>query len=395
VPGSVITPLATLTNPFPNGLLFPAGSSAGLATFEGQAITFLAPKMQNPYSIRWDLDIQQTLNKDTMLEVAYVGNHSVHLPVPQTQLNAIPDQYLSTLPIRDTAVNSALSATTPNPFAGLTTPLNTATTTVAQLLAPYPEFPVGTTSSGWSASTGVIEENETIGQSFFEALNVRLERRLAAGLLLTGNYMFSRLIEEDTWLNPGQMEKRISPFDHTHHFVLAGSYELPFGRGRHFAFSQRWEDLVAGGWVVNGIYTYETGAPIVWSNGSTNTPGDYVFYGGPGALVVDPNQTNGTAFNTALFATNSTQTFAYHLRTFSTTFPNLRADGIDDLDASILKQFNITEKAYLQLRLEAFNLMNHPEFTAPNVTATNGSFGLVTTQLNRSRALQLGARFVF
>jgi hypothetical protein len=395
VPGSVVTPLATLANPFPSGLLQPAGATAGLATFEGQAVTFLAPQMQNPYSIRWDLDIQQTLPKNMMLEVAYVGNHGVHLPVPQTQLNAIPDQYLSTQPLRDATVNSALSASTTNPFSGLNTPLNTATTTVAQLLAPYPEFPVGTTSGGWSATTGVIEQNATIGESFFHALNVRLEKRLSGGLLFTGNYMFSRLIEKDTWLNPGELEKRISPFDHTHHFVFATSYELPFGRGRRFNLGPRWADLVAGGWALNGIYTFETGAPIVWSNGSTSTPGDYVFYGGPGALTVDPRNANSAAFNTALFATNSTQTFAYHIRTFSTTFPNLRADGTNQFDMSLLKSFHVNEATYLQLRLEAFNVMNHPAFAAPNVTATNGSFGLITTQLNRSRALQLGARFVF
>lgn len=395
VPGSVVTPLATLSNPFPNGLLMPAGTANGLATFEGQAVSFLAPQGQNPYSIRWDLDIQQSLPRNMMVEVAYVGNHGVHLPIPQTQLNAIPNQYLSTLGVRDTAVNTALTASTPNPFAGLATPLNTANTTVAQLLAPFPAFPVGTASTGWSGGTGVIEQNATFGESYFQALNLRLEKRLSGGLLFTANYMFSKLIEKDTWLNPGELETRISPFDHTQHFVMAASYELPIGRGRRLNLAPRWADVVAGGWAVNGIYTYETGAPIVWSNGSTNSPGDYVYFGGPGALTINPSDTNGPAFNTALFATNSSQTFAYHLRTFSTTFPNLRADGVNQLDTSILKRLNVTETAYFQLRLEAFNVLNHPSFTAPNVTATNGSFGLITTQLNRSRALQLGVRFVF
>jgi hypothetical protein len=395
VPGTVVTPLATLANPFPSGLLTPVGTSAGLATFEGQTISFLAPQMQNPYSIRWDLDIQQTLARNLMLEVAYVGNHSVHIPVPQTQLNAIPDQYLSTLAVRDATVNSALSASTANPFSGLNTPLNTAKTTVGQLLVPYPEFPAGTSSSGWSGSSGIIEENATIGQSFFDALDVSLQKRASGGLLFTGNYMYSKLIEEDTWLNPGELERRISPFDHTQHFVFATTYQLPFGTGRRFTFATRLEDAFFGGWALNGIYTYETGAPIVWSNGSTSTPGDYVFFGGPGALTVNPSQTTGTAFNTALFETNSSDTFAYHLRTFSTTFSNLRADGINDVDASLLKQFNVTEHAYLQLRLEAFNLFNHPEFNAPNVQATSGTFGEITSQLNRTRALQIGARIVF
>ena len=79
-------------------------------------------------------------------------------------------------------------------------------------------------------------------------------------------------------------------------------------------------------------------------------------------------------------------------------FDDRRASPILDprqLDTSLLKQFNITETTYFQLRIEALNVLNHPSFTAPNVVATNGSFGLITTQLNRSRALQLGVRFGF
>ena len=110
---------------------------------------------------------------------------------------------------------------------------------------------------------------------------------------------------------------------------------------------------------------------------------------------VNARETNTTAFNPGLFVTNSAQTFAYHIRTFSTTFPNVRADGINQLDLSMLKRFNINEKTYFQLRAEAFNLMNHAAFSAPNVAATNASFGLITAQANRSRQLQFGVRFVF
>ena len=128
---------------------------------------------------------------------------------------------------------------------------------------------------------------------------------------------------------------------------------------------------------------------------STTNPGDYVYFGGPGALKVDSRNTNSVAFDTSLFATNATQTFAYHVRTFSTTFPNIRQDGINQLDASMLKKINFSEKAYFQFRFEAFNLFNHAAFGPPNVAATNPSFGLITTQANRSRQIQLGGRLVF
>ncbi len=163
-----VSPAATLSNPFPNGILQPTGSALGLATFNGQAVSFLNPKMSNPYSLRWDLAVQHTFRKNTLLEVAYVGNHSVHIPINLTQLNGIPRQFMSTLPTRDAAAISTLTGTVTNPFAGLlpnSTNQNGATTALANLLAPYPQFPVGDSTTGWSGSGGVLEQLSDQGRS--------------------------------------------------------------------------------------------------------------------------------------------------------------------------------------------------------------------------------------
>ena len=79
-----LTPATTLSNPFPNGIQRPVGNSLGLATFEGQAITFINPEQKSPYSQRWNVGVQHALTSDTLLEVDYIGNHAVHLPVPYT-----------------------------------------------------------------------------------------------------------------------------------------------------------------------------------------------------------------------------------------------------------------------------------------------------------------------
>ncbi len=393
VPTNFLTPVTTLANPFPSGILQPVGSSQGLATFNGQTVQFLNPQAQNPYSLRWNIGLQHSFGKNLLLEVVYMGNHAVHLPIATTQLNVIPRQDLSTLPVRDQALISSLTSTVPNPFAGLLpgTNLNGATTTVAQLLARYPEYPVG---SG-SGSTGVIEQNANGGSSYFNSLNVRVEKRLSRGLSLIGTYIYSKLMEEDDWLNDTdlQPEKRVSPFDHPHHFVVGASYELPIGNGRAVNLHRGWMNSAFGGWLINGIYTFQTGAPLLWVNGSTTSPGDYVYFGGP--LSLQNRQTNTAAFNTSLFDTRAADQFQYHIRTFSTTFGDLRQDGINNLDVSLLKRFDITEKTYFQLRFEAFNVVNHPTFAAPNTTATNASFGLITAQANLPRQIQLGARFVF
>lgn len=227
------------------------------------------------------------------------------------------------------------------------------------------------------------------------------------GLSAIANYGWSRLTEQDTWLNDSdlQLERRISPFDHPQRIVMAVTYDLPVGRGRALNVHSRTLDAIVGGWHVNSVYIYQIGAPLNWDNGSTTSPGDYVFYGGPGSLPASLNnqQANTTtagvalpAFSTSLFATSSANVFAYHIRTFSTTFPNVRQDAINEWDPSILKRFSFTDRSYLQLRFEFFNVLNHPNFAAPaSLSATSSAFGVITAAANRPRTIQLGARFVF
>ena len=390
-PSNFLSPAATLSNPFPNGIQKPVGSALGLATFAGQTVQFIDPHAQDPYSLRWNLDVQHSVTPNTMVEVAYVGSHGVHLPMYVTQLNGIPRQYLSTLPVRDQAAINTLTASVANPFAGLATAQNTSSATTAQLLARFPEFPVGT----GSGSAGVIEWDNTMGQSYYQSFNARIQRRFSGGLTLVGNYVFSKSIERITWLNDTDAapEKRISPFDHPHRVVIAAVYEIPIGKGKRVNVQSRWLDMLVGGFGINSIYTYQTGQPIPWVNGSTNTPGDYVYLGGP--IVLNNREANATAFNTSAFDTKSADQYQYHIRTFSTMFPNLRQDGINEWSPSVTKRIAFTEKTSLQLRCEAYNVLNHAAFAAPNTIAANSAFGTITTQANRPRTLQLGARFVF
>jgi hypothetical protein len=383
---SFLSPANTLSDPYPAGFVPATGSALGASTFLGQTVSFITPDARDPYSIRWNFGVQHQLGANLMAEVDYVANHTERLPVAVTQLNGIPRQYLSTLPVRDQAVINQLSATTPNPFAGLLpgTSLNGSTITVAQLLAHFPQFPVGINSTG----TGVLEQNANVGSSDFDSVSARIQKRLSQGLSLTGVYTWSRLMESDSYLNDSDttLERRISPFDHTNHFVVGASYELPFGQGRAVPLSSTWARLAFEGWRVNGIYTYQTGGPIFWST-------DMVYNGDP--IALNPRQTNGPAFNTSAFATASNAQFADHIRTFPSTFSDLRADAINNLDASILKNFNTGGGSYLQFRFEIFNAMNHTTFAAPNVTPTSASFGLISAQANLPRSVQLGLRFVF
>jgi hypothetical protein len=406
----------TLSNPFPSGFLPPAGSSQGASTFLGQSVSFLAPSQHDPYSERWDLTVQRSLAKNSMLEVIYVGNHAVHLPIEQQNLNAVPRQYLSTNPWENVDMKSAYGTSVPNPFENTlpsvngvanSTSVNTSSTvSFSSLIVPFPQFGTNT----------VYIQNQTRGQSWFNSGIVHFEQRAAHGLTATANYSFSKLIEQDTFLNDedSMPTRRISPFDHVHHFTAGATYNLPFGQGTAFAFggSRLWNEI-AGGWVLNGIYQFQTGAPIEFSADIPLQPGANLRQISNHPRNTSPVGSGTPALSTNLFVTgNSTKCstnpcdgssfingqYFDHLRTLPQTLSWVRQDGYNNLDASILKNFHFTENAYLQLRFETFNTLNHPIFSAPAVSsATSSSFGYITSTTSNSepRQIQLGGRIVF
>ena len=403
-------PTNTLSNPFPNGFAQPAGSSQGASTFLGQAISFLAPVEHDPYSERYDLGVQHSLTNSTLLELLYVGNHSLHLPVASQNLNATDVQYLTTAPYRDQGLATAYGKTVTNPFAGLLPnggSANSATTAYSNLIVPYPQF----------GSSAVTEQNQTIGQSYFNSAIIHVEQRARHGLTLTANYSFSKLIEADTFLNDEDttVNRRISPFDHTHHFTVGGTYDLPFGKGKAFDFGgSRLANEIFGGFVVNSIYQFQTGPPVEFSADIPLAPGATLASITNAPRDTSPTGSGKPALNTAAFVTGNSTTctttatcngttfingqYTFHYRTLPQTISTVRGDGFNNLDASILKNFAFTEKTYLQLRFETFNTLNHPVFATPNVSsATASNFGYITAVAANSqpRQVQLGARIVF
>ena len=409
-----LTPAGSLSNPFPNGFTQPVGSSLGASTFLGQTISFLAPNQHDPYSERYNLGVQREVTSSTLVEFLYVGNHSLHLPIATQNLNAVERQYLSTNPYRDQGLGAALGATVPNPFANLLpgSTFNGSTTALSNLTVPYPQF----------GNTAVDIENQTIGQSYFNSAIAHLEQRTKHGLTLTANFSYSRLIEADTFLNDEDTVpvRRISPFDHTYHFTTGGTYELPFGRNKMFNFGgSHLMDELLGGFVLNAIYQFQTGPPIFFSADIPLQPGATIASITNQTRNTSPvpatGQTGTPALNTAAFVTGNASAcptaptlcdgtqfingqYTFHYRSLPQTISSVRSDGFNNLDASLLKNFHFTEGAYVQLRFETFNTLNHPVFAAPNVSsATASNFGYITAVAANSqpRQIQLGARIVF
>lgn len=372
-----LTPAASLSNPFPGGYTQPTGSSLGGSTYQGRSMTYINQQLHNPYSSRYALSIQQELSKNLVLQLSYLGSQAVKQMVSNVSLNPIPAQYLATGQVRNNTVIKNLSASVANPFAGLLpgTTLNGATTTRAQLLTPYPQY------------TGLSVLDLTNGTSNYNALNASLTYRLAAGLSGFVHYTWSRTIDQNTKLNDvdTKYEKRISPNDYPQHLVIAGTYRLPYGALSARGFASHAVHSVLGGWVVSGIYTLQSGAPLQWGN--------LIYSGGP--LKLNPRETVRPAFDTSQFNTVASQQLANNIRTFPTTNSQWRQDGINNLDMALAKQFRFAERYLFELRADAFNLPNHPTFSTPNLTPTSSSFGLITSVYNTPRILQVSGHIRF
>jgi hypothetical protein len=372
--------IGTLPNPFPNGLLEPVGSSLGLMTNVGQGVSFpYYGDVKNPVNHRWSLGFQRELPANLLVELTYVGARGLNLPVTR-DLNPVPAQYFSTSPVRDDATNNRLTQQVPNPFAGLLpgTGLNGANVARSQLLRPYPQF------------TG-ISAIETNGSSDFNALQARVERRMANGFTVQVAYSWQRTMIETGYLNPSdtQLERVISQFDREHTFVSSGLAELPFGRNRRFGSS--WSgvtDLFLGGWQIGYIFKAQSGAPIGFGN--------FLFAEGMGVndiMADDPNVDQW--FDVNAFNRVSGQQLVSNIRTQPSRFADVRGPGYAVLDLSLLKNFSLGGSRQVQFRLESYNALNRTNLGNPNTTVTSSALGTITAQNGLPRQLQIAVRVTF
>jgi hypothetical protein len=375
---------ADLANPFPGGVLEPLGASLGLATSLGQGIGFVPLQRKNQQSRRYELSLQRELPGRVVVDLAFVHTTNYDVRVEDVDLNPIPRQYLTALNRRDPAVDNFLTEQVPNPFSGLLpgTNFNGPKIERQQLLRPFPHF-----------SSLTTERYD--GQSYYNSAQLRVERRFAQGYTLNVSYTFSKLMEELSLLNPTDtdFERRISREDFPHRMVVSGIYELPVGKRRRFlSRTSRPLDLLIGGYQVQGIYQYQSGRPF--------NLGNLAYFGNPALLRANINSnTVGGAnrvFDVSGFTSPGVDTrLRNNIRTFPSRLSGFRTQPISQVDFSVIKNFNMTERTRMQLRVEFLNATNTPMFGEPNLDPTNANFGRVTSQVNLARNVQIGLRLTF
>jgi len=435
-----------LSNPFPTGVENYPGRDPSYqqVLLGGTGNQFYRDEEGYPgHSQQFNVALQHEFANQLSVEVAYVGLRGKHLPASlnMNQLgrdhidraandttvcsltgNVIIPQgqpgYTSTQ--RDTCYGAYLRQQVPNPFVGLIREgaLSTATIQRALLLNKFPHY-TSANRPGY------------FGESSYNALQLRADKRFGAGGLVSANYTFSRNygnVETVTgWLESGagnpaagyqtnnlESEFALSSFDVRHRVVLNYVLDLPFGEGRRFGGgTSGFVGKLISGWTLNGVTTLQAGFPLAF----TATPN--LIGSGYGLRPnVDPNcdkNVSGPAldrlnrwFNTDCFSVpnagfvagtaSSDPSLRWDLGDAVRTDPDLRAHGVNNWNLAVAKMTRLGDRVNLNLRLEAFNLFNRVQFGPPNTqasTAANNTFGQVTSQANQPRLMQVAFRLTF
>jgi hypothetical protein len=338
--------VATWSNPFP------AGTTSGSYTTGGVNRNF-----PTAYTQQWTVGIQRELVKNLLLDVTYQGSKGTHLPL-------------------------GYNINVPTPGAG-----------AIQARRPYPL---------WGTVTWV----DAIGASSYNSLNARLERRYANGLTFNMNFLYSKSLDlgsppstgasgDPSVQNPRDIaaEWGLSDFNQKYRYIASFVYDLPFGKGRKWLTSSpRWLDALAGGWEATGILTLATGRPftVTTSMDISNTGGSNRPF-----VVGNPNLANPTIsewFNTAAFS-NVVPGGGYAFGNAGRDI--LTAPGTQTLDAGLYKNFKPTESTTVQFRAEAFNALNHANFSNPGSDANSATFGQISSTSVANRDIQFGLKLIY
>ena len=258
--------------------------------------------------------------------------------------------------------------------------------------------------AGWTD----INSLQPLQDTYYDALQTKLTRRLGGGSMVGVAYTFSKTLdwEDNEELNallfpfPAYMarNKALAGFDRTHNLEIYGVYDLPFGRTKRWA-KHGIASMLAGGWQLNWLLTRASGTPLTLTGGgsSLNAPGNTqtVDQVGPISIVggLGPTQIVGQPPQTCALSDLSCHYFDPSAFTgvptgrvrFGTSGRNiLRGPGLFNLDTSLFRDFKITERVKLQFRAEAFSVTNTPHLANPGTVWTPGSttFGVISSTLN-------------
>ena len=411
-PDNGTTPAATFAQGFPASSLRAPNltSSYGI----GSTFNYWSHSAEQVADVQsWNISAETQLAPNLALDVAWVGTKGTHLSMLQN-INQLNPAYL---PLGTSLLNSNINSSAvaaagfAAPWPGFSSALG-ANATLAQALRPYPQF-----LSGF----GYNSNND--GNSSYEAMQAKLEKRASNGLYLLASYTYDKSItsaNSTLYSVPGnnptgsgevtdqynlRLARTVASAWQPHVFTAAFNYELPIGPGKRFLTSSGFVGRLTGGWHVSGILTYRTGSLI-----SVTAPQNLPLFAGANyaSPVLGIAQKGSWSGNFDPASDRYLNTSAFTLATpgaFGTGgqfLPNLFAPFYKNEDLSVSKVTVIKERFNLELRLEAFNAFNRVVFGAPSGTASlnfdvsnPSNFGKITTTANLPRNAQIAMKLNF
>jgi hypothetical protein len=342
----------------------PTNPNAGL----GQGVFGVQRDSGSGYSQQWNFTLQKTFGNDWNIEAGYLGSKNTHLGLPEWNLNQ--------LPVADLSMGAALLVKVPNPYYGQIPPsssLGQPTIAAQQLLRAYPRF------------TNVAMFRDNVADSSYNALQLKLEKRLSRGLTMTFAYTFSKLIDDaSTYFSQTiftgptlttigaadafnrRLERDVSSGDIPSVFSAGWIYNIP-----------RWKWI--SGWQIGGLVRVQAGDAVPISQ-ATNFNSAFGFALQRPNRISNPNsiaQRSATQwFNTAAF------TLAPQFTLGSSSRNPIRGPGLQNADIMIGKTFRLTERFSFEFRAEAFNVSNTPPLNDPNASFGAAAFGTITSAGN-------------
>ncbi len=304
------------------------------------------------YNEVWNVALQRKVGFATTFEAEYIGSRTVH-------------------------ADSSTALNVPAAFGGP---------------RPYPQLNAFTTIrwDGWAS---------------FNGLTLKAARRMARSVSFDASYTWSKSMDDAS--DPGAtnaeynlpqnvyapaLEKAVSSFDHRHRATASALYALPFAKN-----SQGWLHRLAGDWNASGILIAQSGAPFT-VNLSSVAGQDVAHIGLVNGnnlerpnLVSNPNNGPRTAsewFNTAALALPAKNTFGSSGRNV------VLGPGLANLDVSLQKEISFHERLRVQLRVDAYNALNHPNFDLPGRIFGAANFGVITSAED-PREFQFAAKLMF
>jgi hypothetical protein len=201
-------------------------------------------------------------------------------------------------------------------------------------------------------------------------------------------------MDASSFLNDGDPvpTELISSVDRPHYFSLSSIYELPIGRGlKLFSKMPRFMNTLLGGWQLQGVYRFQSGPPLGFSNALLNSS-----CSSWKDIALPSDQRNFKKwFNTGCFVTAANQQLASNLITMPTRFSWLRGDALNVLDVAGIKRFKMTERFSLEFKLEVQNALNREWLGSVSTSPTSGTFGQSGAEQSAPRRVYWSGRLTF